>query len=151
MKKYFMLKIFFVYIIISLVFISCKKENSPTEPSLNPTEFVGTWKLTKVTVTLSGNNVDLTPEQAETQMTIVAKADGSFTMTTIKKDSTTGNNVTTVSNGTWKIQSGKIELKYTDGTSEVFDFTLTGNKCTIKTTVQALGATLPAILEFTKQ
>lgn len=151
MKANWILKLFILYLIINLFFVACKKESSPTEPSLNPSEFVGTWKMTKVTVTLSGNNVELTPEQAETQMTIVAKADGSFIMTTIKKDSTTGENVTIVLNGTWKIANGKIELKYSDGTSESLDFTLNGNKCTIKTTVQALGTTLPAVLEFTKQ
>ncbi|MDF1611305.1 MAG: lipocalin family protein [Stygiobacter sp.] len=151
MKNNWIIKFLISYLIITLFLAGCKKENSPTEPSLNPSEFVGTWKLTKVTVTLSGNNVELTPEQAETQMTIVAKSDGSFIMTTIKKDSTTGENVTTVLTGTWKIANGKIELKYSDGTSESLEFTLTGNKCTIKTTVQALGTTLPAVLEFTKQ
>jgi hypothetical protein len=137
--------------LLSIVFVGCKKDSNPTEPSTNPNEFVGTWKLSKVTVTLSGNNVDMTPEQAGTQMTIVAKADGTFTMTTIKTDSTTGQSETTVQTGTWKIANGKIELKYSDGTIDNLDFTLTGNKCTIKTTVQALGTTLPAILEFTKQ
>lgn len=140
-----------VLILISSFFFGCKKSSSPTEPTTNPSEFVGTWKLSKVTVTLSGNNVDMTPEQAGTQMTIVAKADGTFTMTTVKTDSTTGQSETTVQTGNWKIANGKIELKYSDGTVDNLDFTLTGNKCTIKTTVQALGATLPAVLEFTKQ
>lgn len=151
MKKKLLFKNLLNILVIILLLSSCKKESSPTEPSTNPSEFVGTWKMTKVIVVLAGNNVELTPEQAETQMTIVAKADGSFTMTTVKKDSTTGNNVSTVLTGTWKIANGKIELKYSDGTSESLEFTLNGNKCSIKTTVQALGTTLPATLEFTKQ
>ncbi len=134
-----------LFLVVIVIAIGCKKDDNPTESTDNPSQFAGTWKMTKVTVTYSGSNIELTPEQAETQMTIVAGSDGSYQMTTV---TTSG---TTVQTGTWKINGTKMELKYSDGTSQSLDFTLNGNKCTIKTTVNALGTTLPATLEFTKQ
>lgn len=139
-------KLLLVSFVIILLATACKKDDSnPTESSSNPSEFVGTWKLTKITVTISGINNDLTPEQAGTQMTIIANNDASFKMTTITSDGTT------TSEGTWQIANGKLILKYADNTSETYDYTLSGNKFSIKTSVEALGQTLPAVLEFTKQ
>ena len=138
-------KLVALFLVLIVIAAGCKKDDNPTESTDNPSQFAGTWKMTKVTVTYSGSNIELTPEQAETQMTIVAGSDGSYKMTTV---TTSG---TTVQTGTWKINGTKMELKYSDGTSQSLDFTLNGNKCTIKTTVNALGTTLPATLEFTKQ
>jgi len=134
-----------LFLVVFLTATGCKKDDNPTESTDNPSAFVGTWKMTKVIVTYSGSNIELTPEQAETQMTIVAGADGSYKETTI---TTSG---TTVLTGTWKIVGAKIEIKYSDGTSKSLGFTVNGNKATIATTVFALGADLPATLEFTKQ
>jgi len=110
-----------------------------------PNPFLGTWKMTKVKVTINGANLELTPEQAATQMTIEIRSDASY------KSTTTTSSGTVIETATWRINGAKFELYYPDGTMQSLDLTVNGNKCYIKTTVNALNSNLPAVLEFTKQ
>lgn len=108
---------------------------------------VATWKLTKVTVNLGGINLDLTPEQAGTQMTIICKNDRTFEVTMINSSGTT------VDNGTWSATDKQITLNYQSGNSETLSYTLNGNKLIIKDKLVPgpNNTTIPATLEFTKQ
>ncbi len=138
-----LLPLFFLFLVI---LVGCKKDDNPTE-STNTNTIVGTWKLTKIIANVSGANLELTPDQAGIQATITAGADGTY------KATTTEAGVTTNYTGTYKIIGNKLEVKFSDGTSETTEFTInsTGNKLTIKREIEAFGTKVPATLEFTKQ
>jgi hypothetical protein len=122
LRKYF--GVILLLSAISIFLGGCKKDDNPVED--NTATFVGTWKLTNLTATISGVPVSMTPTQAGYQMTIVSKSDNTFTMTTITSAGTTTNT------GTWSISGTNLTLKYSDGTSSVFAFTLSGTTLTIK-------------------
>ena len=144
LKKYFkwILLLSFVLIIAA----GCAKdEDSPTENTT--ATFVGTWKLTTITATINGQQISLTPEMAGTQMTIVSKTDNTFSMTTVTSSGTTTNT------GNWSISGQNLTLKYSDGTSATFAYTLSGKTFSIKDyayTDPTLG-NLKVSLDFTKQ
>lgn len=129
-----------------IILVGCKKDDNPTE-STNTNTFVGTWKLTKIIANVSGTNLELTPDQAGIQATITAGADGTY------KATTTEAGVTTNYTGNYKINGNKLEIKFSDGTSETTEFAINsaGNKLTIKRDIEAFGTMVPATLEFTKQ
>lgn len=118
-------KLVLLFLLLVAATVGCKKDDSnPTENS-NST-FVGTWQLTKLSATVGTTPIEMTPEQAGTQMTIVANQDNSFTMTT------TDGTGTKTNTGTWTTTSTQLTLKYSDGTSATFDYTLSGSTFTIK-------------------
>lgn len=119
-------------------FIGC--DNNPT---VSTNDLIGTWTLTKLTV--SGTTV-LTPEQANLHITIVINTDGTYKTTVIDKSGTT------VDNGTWTVSNGTVSIKHQDGTVENSAYTVSGNKLTLASTQKdSTGATIPVLLEFTKQ
>ncbi len=131
-----------------LIFASgCKKDDSNPVEDNAPATFVGTWKLTSLSATVSGQPLTLTPDQAGTQMTIVSKQDYTFTMTTIDASGTK------VNTGTWSVTGTNLNLKYSDNTSATYAFTVTGTTLSIKDypyTHPLFGALLIK-LDFTKQ
>ena len=117
-------KLILLFLLLVIAAVGCKKDDNPTESTNSP--FVGTWTLTKLSATIGTTPVEMTPEQAGTQMTIVAKDDNSFSMTTVDA---AGSRTTT---GTWTKTDTQLTLKYSDGTSATFDYTLSGSTFTIK-------------------
>ncbi len=138
-------KLVLLFLLLVIATVGCKKDDNPTESS-NST-FVATWKLTKLSATISGTPMEMTPEQAGTQMTIVANQDNTFTMTT------TDGTGTKTNTGTWSTTGTQLTLKYSDGTSATYDYTLSGSTLTIKNypyTHETFGNLL-LNLQFTKQ
>ena len=142
------IKIFFPLLIVffsSLTFNGCKKDDSnPVAPG---DELVGTWQLTKLTITYLGTKYDYTPAQANFSMTLVIKSDRTYQTTTVDQG------VTSIESGTWSLSNGKINIKHQDGSTESVSYTLVGNKLTYDTTSPSgpNGEELPTTLEFTKQ
>ena len=137
-------KLVLLFLLLVIAAVGCKKDN-PTESSNSP--FIGTWKLTKLSAMMGTTPIEMTPEQAGTQMTIVANQDNSFSMTTVDG---TGSRTST---GTWTKTDTQLTLKYSDGTSATFDYTLSGSTFTIKNypyTHETFGNLL-LNLSFTKQ
>ncbi|MDP3583090.1 MAG: lipocalin family protein [Ignavibacteria bacterium] len=138
-------KLVLLFLLLVIAAVGCKKDDNPTESSNSP--FVGTWKLTKLSAMIGTTPIEMTPEQAGTQMTIIAKDDNSFSMTTVDG---TGSKTNT---GTWTKTDTQLTLKYSDGTSATFDYTLSGSTFTIKNypyTHETFGNLL-LNLSFTKQ
>lgn len=139
-------KFVLLFLLLVAAFAGCKKDDSNPTENTNST-FVGTWKLTKLSTTVSGTPIDMTPEMAGTQMTIVANQDNSFTMTT------TDGTGTKTNTGTWTTTSTQLTLKFSDGTSSTYDYTLSGTTLKIKKypyTHETFGNLL-LTLDFTKQ
>jgi len=143
--KPFITKLSAVIILLVLGLSACSKDDSsPTEAS---STFVGTWKLSKLSASISGAPIEMTPDQAGTQMTIVAKSDNTFSMTTIDAAGTRTNT------GTWSTTGSQLSLKYSDGTSAAFEYSLSGAVMKIKNypyTHPTFGNLL-LTLDFTKQ
>ncbi len=137
----------FLFIISAIILISsvqgCKTDNS-AEPETN--SLVGTWTLTKITIPNGAASIILTPEQAQVQSTITAKADGTYNATVID------HGVTTTESGTYSVSGSVITFKMQDGTTRSTEFTLNGNKLTIVQVISTpLAENTSATLEFTRQ
>jgi hypothetical protein len=143
-RRCFEMMLLFCFVLILAT--GCKKDDSnPTES--NSTAFVGTWKLTLISTTYSGQPITMSPSDAGIQMTIVNKSDATFTMTT------TDSNGATTYTGTYIKTDTNLTLKYSDNTSSTFAYTLSGNTLSIKDypyTHPLFGALLLK-LDFTKQ
>lgn len=144
-KKIFF-KVLFVACMFLVLFAGCKKDDSNPVDSAPPT-FVGTWKLTMLSATISGQPISMTPELAGIQMTIVSKSDYTFSMVTV--DASGSKTLT----GTWSVSGDNLTLKYSDGSSATFVYSVTGTTLSIKDypyTHPTFGALLIK-LDFTKQ
>lgn len=120
----------------------CKKDN-PTEPG---NELVGTWVLTKLTMTTQQGSRVLTPQQADFVMTLIVRGDKTYQSTV------TQNNHTEVDNGTWSVSNGKITVMHQDGKTETMTYRITGNILQFDTnTTDPNGITTQVTMELTKQ
>lgn len=134
-------------LILMFLFISfgCSDDEEESNPlSSRESAIVGTWVLTKVTVTdLSGPH-EYTPQQANMSMTLVARSDKTFSV------NSTMNGETDNYAGSWNLNGDFIVLA-SEGDTELIPYTIVANKFTI-TTYQQQGDILNStILEFTKQ
>ncbi|KAF0151596.1 MAG: hypothetical protein FD143_1729 [Ignavibacteria bacterium] len=139
------IKMIAITVLMLLGLSACSKDDS--NPTENNSTFVGTWKLTKLSALIGGTPMELTPELAGTQMTIVAKADNTFSMTT------TDGAGTRTSTGTWSISGSQLTLKFSDGTSATYEYSISGSLLKIKNypyTHPTFGS-LSITLDFTKQ
>lgn len=140
------LKAMALIILIVLGLSACSKDDD-SNPTENNSSFVGTWKLTKLSATIGGAPIEMTPEMAGTQMTIIAKSDNTFSMTT------TDGSGTRTSTGTWNTAGNQLSLKFSDGTSATYEYSLSGTVMKIKNypyTHPTFG-NLSLTLDFTKQ
>ncbi|GEM_PF-4874290 len=137
-------KLPFALVLILLISFGCKKtEEGPTEPK--PTidnALVGTWELTTITVPLL--DTTLSAQEANVQITMVFRADGSFEATTIDSSGTE------VDKGKWSASNNTLTLKFDDGTEQKGEYTINGNVASLNWTIDFEGYTVPAILEFRK-
>lgn len=124
-----------------LVVNSCKEDNlvSPED------QLVGTWVLTKLTVTRQGQTIVQTPAEAGVQITLILRSDKTYQMTQ------TDPSGTVTETGTWSSTDKEISAKSSDGKIEVIPYILAGNKLSLTVQVEEGGIKLPIILEFTKQ
>ncbi|MEW6652681.1 MAG: lipocalin family protein [Bacteroidota bacterium] len=139
------LKIIAITVVLFFGLSACSKDDS--NPAESNSTFVGTWKLTKLSALIGGAPLEMTPELAGTQMTITAKADNTFSMTT------TDGAGTRTSTGTWSISGSQLTLKFSDGTSASYEYSLSGSLLKIKNypyTHPTFGS-LSITLDFTKQ
>ena len=145
------LKKYFKYVIFCSTFLSlissfgCSNDEDDINPlSSRESGLIGTWVLTKITVTdLSGTHV-LTPEQAKMLMTMQTNQDKTFLITT------TVEGVTETVSGTWSLNGDIVSLT-SENETQFIPYTVQGNKFTI-TIYEAEGDILNSrILEFTKQ
>lgn len=144
-------KLFLRPAVLNLIFalliamIGCSSDDDNSNPlSSRENSFVGTWVLTKVTLTdLSGPHV-MTPEEANWQMTIIVNSDKSFSLTSnIEGESQ-------VQNGTWSLNGDIISLASNAGTQRL-PYTVDGNKFTISIDEPNGDVLNNRLLEFTKQ
>jgi hypothetical protein len=140
------LYIFLIFVFLIILAGCNKNDDSPTS-SDSPASLSGTWMLTKISIQLNGAAINLTPEQAGTQMSILAKNDGTYNATIIDQ---TG---TTQQSGTWSINGSRLTFNISDGTVQTMDYAIHGNVLTVQQSVYVamLGQSSPATLEYTKQ
>ena len=130
-----------------LIFISfgCSEDEEESNPlTARENAAVGTWVLTKVTVTDLNGTYELTPQQANMSMILVANSDKTFSMNTTMNGET--NNAT----GTWSLNGDFIVLS-SERETELIPYTIEGNKFTITTYQQQGDILISAVLKFTKQ
>jgi len=130
-----------------ILLTNCEKKSS-TEVKAG--DLVGTWVLTKVTITF-GTGQSITLEGQALQAagisgTITIRADGTYTAVMNMGDDPI------TENGTWTIDGNNLTLTTSEG-SETVPFTLSGNKLTITITedIDEDGQDDTMKLEFTKQ
>jgi len=126
----------FFTIFFFLIFAYCGDNGN--RPSQHP--LVGTWELTQLTITVSGETVTATPEQADMYMTLDVKSDNTVTVTQ------TENGVPETFNGTWDPSESKVVFTIEDET-QITDYTIPGS--TLVLSFWDEGQFLE--LEFTKQ
>ena len=128
----------------SITFNGCKKDDNPLAPG---DELIGTWVLTKLTMTTPQGKVDMTPQEAQFEMTVVIRSDRTYTSTTVDQS------VTETDNGTWSVSGDKITVKHQNQTTEVMTYRISGNKLYFDqtTTDSTSGEEMLITLEFTKQ
>jgi len=126
-----------------LVVNSCKEDN-PVSPE---DQLVGTWVLTKLTMTRQGQTIVQTPAEAGVQVTLILSSNKTFQMTK------TDQSGTTTDTGTWSSTDKEITVKSSDGTTEVVPYILAGNKLsvTVQIAIEEGGIKSPVIMEFTRQ
>lgn len=136
-------KMLILLLFVSLFVTGCDKDDDPASSSGN--ELVGTWVLTKITLTSLGNT-ELTPQQVGYSATIIMKSDKTFTATYTDSDGTS------TDSGTWSAANGKLTLKSSTGETEELPYGLSGNKLTVQTMLEVpTFGEIPVRLEFTKQ
>ena len=147
MKKYLSTILTLLCLSLLMMLLSgsdCKKK-STTEPGAD--DLVGTWVLDSVTVPGLGT---FPPATLDMGMTIVIKADGTFTRTEFD-----GTNTTTYT-GTWTATTNILTITE-EGETETLPYTLDGNNLTINTTEEidvdndGNDETVQMTLVFTKQ
>lgn len=141
------LKSVLLFLFISFAFISnsCSSDEDNSNPlSSRESGFVGTWVLTKVSVTDLGGTTVLTPEQANMSITIQVNSDKTFSMS----NTIEGKNENR--SGTWNL-NGDIIVLTSEGEPEYLPYTVQGNKFSITIYVEEGDILNSRILEFTKQ
>jgi len=147
LKRNFLNQFAIVCLLLLFVFISfgCSEDEEESNPlSARESAIVGTWVLTKVTVTDLSGTYELTPQQANMSMNLVARSDKTFSM------NSTMNGETDNYSGTWSLNGDFIVLA-SEGETELIPYTIEGNKFTITTYQQQDDILISAVLEFTKQ
>lgn len=126
-----------------LIVSGCKKD----DPVSSTDALIGTWKLTYITAKVGGATLPMTPEQAGIQMTIVVKADNTYSATIVRADGTT------TDTGTWSANATQFTMKSQDGTTNTKEYALSGNKLVVKgwEFVDPTFGNVVADLELTKQ
>ena len=112
-------------IFVALFAVNCDK--NPTKPVEE--RLVGTWELTKLTVTSQGATMtlDLSElQQSGFSVTLNISNDDTYTWTQ------TDEGVTTVETGTWSVSGKSLTTASSDGETTTFQFTLSDNKLTLK-------------------
>lgn len=139
-KKIFLLLVISICI---LVVNSCKEDN-PVSPE---DQLVGTWVLTKLTMTSQGQTIVQTPAEAGVQVTLIIRSNKTYQMTQ------TDQSGTVTETGTWSATDKEISAKSSDGKIEVIPYILAGNKLslTVQIAIETGGNKFPVIMEFTKQ
>lgn len=140
----------FLSILSIAVLTGCNKNDDDNPTAAKSSAFVGTWTLTKISVKVASATVDLTPAQANFQMTIAAKSDNTYQATMINSGSTTQQS------GTWSYDetTSTVTFKLSDGTTQTMKIKFNDDKSKLyvdQTMDTVLGANTPVTLEFSKQ
>lgn len=143
MRNIKMLSFIILFLSVSILFTSCKKDDDPV--SSNGSELIGVWVLSKIVLTSMGN-IELTPEQVGTSVTFDIKANNTFTATVLDSSGTE------TQTGTWSVANNKVSMKSTDGETEEMAYTVTGNQLSVETIydISTFGL-VPVKLVLTKQ
>ena len=137
-KKHFLLSISLAVIII---FSGCSADNSPTSPT---DELLGTWTLTKLTLTYQGSISELKPEQVNLQMSIVINNDQTYKSNRIE------NGYESIESGTWFVSGSKFTTVNENGYVETKTYTINSGKLIIRTSSWYNNTIAPATMEFKK-
>ena len=144
--------IFVTVLCLILVGFFCDKKSS-TEPDdengngEHPAALVGTWELTQVEI----GGQTMTPEQIGQEITVIFRADGTYTMEQTTDDETE------TENGTWTTTDSTITLTPTGGEPDTVPYTLAGNKLRVTVTMEmdldedGVEEEVEVTMEFTKQ
>lgn len=139
----------FIVLLLSTVFISCSDDKkTTTEPTSNleiDPAIVGTWDLTKITTSVTGTLLDLTPTQAGLSFTVTFNNDGSFESTTIDSDGTA------IDTGVWGASEDVLTITIDGEDPDNSPYVIDGDIVTLDSTVPLNGLEIPATLEFTKR
>jgi hypothetical protein len=131
--------------VLILSLACCKDDDNPTSSNGN---LEGTWKLSKIEVTVSGITMDVT-NQVDYNATVVLKSDKTYTMTIVASGETT------TDSGTYSAKDGSITFTPTVGSTMVWTYTVNGSTLVAKTTLDlssySLSTETPVSFTFNKQ
>lgn len=126
---------------VIILFSGCSAENSPTSPT---DELLGTWTLTKLTLTYQGSISELNPEQVNIQMSIVINNDQTYKSNRIE------NGYESIESGTWFVSGSKFTTVNENGYVETKTYTINSGKLIIITSSWYNNTISPATMEFKK-
>jgi len=140
-KKYFIS----LFIILTVLTVFGCDENI-SNPVVSENEVVGKWILTKIIVSSPLGNQEFTPQEQNSDITIILNSDKTY-----QRNQNIQGQVTNDS-GNWSVANGAITM-VSDSATYTFPCHFNGNKLQITTTITdpGSGTILPITLEFTKQ
>ena len=108
MKRFFLFSI-----LVSIIFISCKKSSNNTSCSLSSTSIVGNYKITSYTMTSGGQTIDLF---SDTTSVSLCERDNIFSIN---------------SNGIFAESEGAVSCNPSSASGNLGNWSLTGNNFSI--------------------
>ncbi len=137
-KKHFL---FSISLAVIIIFSGCNTDNSPTSPA---EDLVGTWTLTKLTLTYQGSISELKPEQVNLQMSIVINNDQTYKSNRIE------NGYESIESGKWSVSGSKFTTINENGYVETKTYTINSGNLIIITTTWYNNTISPATMEYKK-
>ena len=117
--------------LVTIFFTSCDKDDeSPTGPS-EPIDIVGTWVLTKMTLTTPTDTTVITPDEIAIKM--IFKSDHTYAEITVFDQSRTS-----TGSGTWSISGSTLMIKFSHtDTTVLIITTIEENNMTLTETLSS--------------
>ena len=110
-----------------VAFFAVNCDKSPTKPVEE--RIVGSWELTKLIVTSSEGSMTLNLSELQLSgFSVTLNLTNDYTYTWTQTDA----GETTVETGTWSVSGKSLTTVSSDGETTTFQFTLSGNKLTLK-------------------
>jgi len=126
-----MKKIFLLSILISMVFISCKKDSNKAPCTLSSSSLVGNYKITSYLMTMNGQTIDVF---TDTSFSPICQRDDIYTINangtmTQSEGAISCNPPSTGGLGNWSLNGTNFTLS-TDSTSPAQSYTISDFSCT---------------------
>ena len=139
-------KIYLTILLIFILSVGCGEDGNtgPVPLSSREVEIVGTWALTKMTITDQNGIREINLEDIHYSMTILTKEDRTLTMTI------NSNGQESVQSGKWNVNNDYLIINF-GGNDILIPYPAEEKKFTLTFNQQEDNNTITQVLEFTKQ